>query len=259
MRSTPTRVIGVLVTRPLMQSKSLCARIEGLGWRAISFPAVEIQLIESEPSSSSTHWDILIFVSKNAVIHGVHLLGGRTAGSWVAAVGEGTAGELRQRGIKVDLIPDKRWDSEGLLAHPELHGVANKKILIVRGQGGRPLLGDSLTERGAEVEYAEVYHRVLPQVNASSIINGWRDQIDMVVTTSNEILENLFQLLGDEGGKLLKATPLVVISERGYAYAQKRGCQSMILAEGASDEAVISAMLGWYENANLDQYRDPRA
>ncbi|NIQ15763.1 MAG: uroporphyrinogen-III synthase, partial [Candidatus Dadabacteria bacterium] len=51
--------------------------------------------------------------------------------------------------------------------------IINKKILIFRGQGGRELLADSLRERGAEVEYIEVYKRHCPQYDQSKLDEVW--------------------------------------------------------------------------------------
>ncbi|WP_275576186.1 uroporphyrinogen-III synthase [Aquitalea magnusonii] len=58
------------------------------------------------------------------------------------------------------LFPTAGSDSEALLALPQLADVAGQHWLIVRGQGGRALLADTLCARGAQVSLAEVYQRV---------------------------------------------------------------------------------------------------
>ena len=45
-----------------------------------------------------------------------------------------------------------------------LGALAGKNIFIIRGKGGRALLGDTLSARGAQVNYVEVYKRALPEV-----------------------------------------------------------------------------------------------
>lgn len=243
--------IGILVTRPTGQAESLCRRIESLGWRAIPFPTVEIDPLDNAGPWFEEDYDYLIFVSRNAVTCGLSRIQGKNDALQYAAVGKGTASELKQHGKQVQIVPAERWDSEGLLTHPELNVVAGKKILILRGKGGRALLGDELTNRGAKVEYGEVYRRVQPTADTASLIEIWPEQIRLIIATSNEILANLAAMLGDIAPVLLRSTPLLVVSERGRVYAQSLGCEQVLVAESAGDEALVSAMLQWAESANL--------
>ena len=57
------------------------------------------------------------------------------------------------------------FDSEALLAHPDLTIAAAARVLIVRGDGGRELLQETFARRGAVVETREVYRRVRPIVD----------------------------------------------------------------------------------------------
>lgn len=243
--------IGVLVTRPAGQAESLCRRIEALGWQAIPFPAIEIV-----PAAEAGNWnrfdfDILIFISRNAVTFGLSKLTGNINSVRIAAVGKGTAEELRRHGEAIDIVPRERWDSEGLLQHPALCDVKGKRILIMRGEGGRGLLADELIQRGASVEYAEVYHRRKPKTDTTGLIEAWPDKIHLVTTTSNEVLQNLATMLGEAGLQLLQRTPLMVVSERGKALAISLGCERVILAPSATEEELVSTMLQWAESANL--------
>ena len=243
--------IGVLVTRPAGLAGPLCRRIESLGWKAIRFPAVEIVPLDRAGPWLEADYDFLVFISRNAVIEGLPFIQGNNPNLQIAAVGKGTAEELEQRGRKAHVIPSSRWDSEGLLAHPELNAVAGKRVLILRGEGGRALLGDELAGRGAKVEYGEVYRRVRPVADTASLTKVWPEQIQLVIATSNEILGNLAAMLGVAALPLLQTTPLLVVSERGRAYAHSLGCEQVILARGAGEEALVSAMLQWSESANL--------
>ena len=97
----------------------------------------------------------------------------------------------------------------------------------------------------------EVYRRLVPEVDAMSLITDWAEQVHIALATSNEILDNLFTLLGDRGAPLLCRTPVVVVSERGMAHACEKGCEQVIIAQGADEGALVSAMLQWAEGVNL--------
>jgi uroporphyrinogen-III synthase len=128
---------------------------------------------------------------------------------------------------------------------PDMQTVAGLRIIIFRGEGGRDLLKDTLQQRGARVDYAEVYRRVRPVAEPAALVRDWaRGAIDAAVVTSNESLENLMALLGADGQRYLLATPLIVVSRRTQDLARKLGFrQSPRLAEAASDEAIVQALL----------------
>ncbi len=112
----------------------------------------------------------------------------------------------------------------------------------MRGNGGRELLKDTLTERGASVSYAEAYRRQLPQRNASNLVQNWSSWVDVVTVTSVELLKNLCQLIGDEGVERLKQTPLAVISERIAEYADEIGCEAIYVSDQPSDAALLKTV-----------------
>lgn len=246
---------GILVTRAAHQADGLVAQIESHGGRAIRFPALEI-LPARDPVEAKEQleqsWDQMIFISPNAVRHANELMAGATPKARrLAAVGEATARTLRKLGLPPDLVPTDRQDSEGLLALPGLQEMAGRRVLIVRGEGGRPLLGDSLRARGAKVGYAEVYRRSCPTADPVPLLQSWHDQVDIVTTTSSEVLGNLLGILGERGGELLRKTPLLVISERMASRAAELGFRRIIQAAGADDAAVIQALCDWVGTKTL--------
>jgi uroporphyrinogen-III synthase len=244
---------GVLVTRAAHQASGLAGLIESQGGRAICFPALEIGSARDSASALELlqqHWDLAVFISPNAVRYAVELLaGGRLQSHQIAAVGEATARALRNTGMPADLIPQHRYDSEGLLALPELQQLRNRRVLIVRGEGGRRLLGDSLRARGAKVGYAEVYQRMKPVVDPAVLLQHWQADVDIVTATSAEVLDNLVAMLGEPGAPLLRLTPLLVISERMAARARELGFKQVLQASGADDASVMKALCEWVENS----------
>jgi uroporphyrinogen-III synthase len=239
---------GILVTRAAHQADGLSRRIEAGGGRAIRFPALEIAACE-QPERIRTllrqRWDVIIFVSPNAVTHAMKLLSDDRLQATLGAVGQATAAALRQYGYSIDLVPRDRYDSEGLLMLAPLREMAGQRVLIVRGKGGRALLGERLEARGADVGYAEVYQRMKPKVDPEPLLAHWREQIDLVTATSVEVLDNLIAMLGAKGWPLLRDTPLLVISERMRGEAKLKGFETILLAHGADDDAIMSAIQSW--------------
>lgn len=239
--------LGVLVTRPAAQAKTLCALIRSANGRPLCFPALEILPVK-DPEEALTllrqSWDLLIFVSRNAVDQAIAL---GLDGSWpaahtLAAVGRATAEALDAAGRAPDLVPSSRFDSEAMLAMSELSDMTGQRVLICRGDGGRALLGNELGRRGAAVHYAEVYRRGRPAVQSGHLLRRWRSDVQVVTVTSDGILRNLMQLLGDRGRATLLDTPLVVISERTADTARRLGFQRVRVAQRAEDASIVQAI-----------------
>ena len=245
--------LGVLVTRPAAQAQTLCALIRGAGGRPIPFPTLEIAPIAAPGPVRdllAQPWDLMVFVSRNAVELALDLVGGtRGAGTWpgarrLAAVGRTTAAALESAGRAPDLVPTERYDTESLLALPGLADLAGGRVLIVRGEDGRALMGEVLSERGAEVHYAEVYRRACPQTDPSDLIARWPAEVHLLTATSDEVLLNLHRILGPEGVPLALGTPLVVLSERTAQTARDLGYDQVRVAERAEDGAILETLCG---------------
>jgi uroporphyrinogen-III synthase len=155
--------VGVLVTRPEQQALPLCRLLEARGALAFQLPAIDIQ--PSGDSAELRHriaamppFDLVIFTSANAVRFGVTLLE-HPPDAPLAVIGSATARALAQAGQTVTVAPAHGFDSESLLRHPALAQPRGRRVLIIKGTGGRDLLRTQLTHRGAEVTIADVYRR----------------------------------------------------------------------------------------------------
>ena len=251
--------LRVLVTRPRGQSAGLVALIEACGGVAIAFPVIDILPVHESRAGrlvleSLDDFDRVIFVSPNAVEHGLALMEGEDARQTRAAfmaVGASTAAALERAGVGAVMRPAGSASSEALLALPELQGdaLAGTRILIVRGEGGRELLGDTLSKRGARVQYAEVYRRACPVPDDGTVAAcGEQGGIDTIVITSVQGLENLFEMLGEAAVGWLRKTGYVVASERLATRVLGMGItQPSVVAAGADDEALVEALLRWRE------------
>lgn len=255
--------LGVLVTRPEHQADPLCQLIERYGGTPIRCPALLIREPRDRAPALAifdrlTDYDLAIFTSANAVeqaLPPIRERGGIPPSLEIAAIGKATARTLARWGIDRCLRPELDSTSEGLLALPRLRNVAGQAIVIVRGEGGRALLGDTLTERGARVDHAEVYRRERPAADVGMLLDRWaRGEIGAAVVTSAESLLNLFDMLGGAGQDYLRDTPLILISARSRQIAAEYGCRHLLVAREASDDAIAAVLLGLTANSSPVQF-----
>jgi len=235
---------GVVVTRPRELARAFAELLERRGARALVFPAIEIQpLPPPAVLGGVAEFDLVVFISPSAVRVALSGLAW-PRGVAVAAVGAGTKRELERAGIAPVIAPAAGADSEALLAAPEMQQVAGKRVLIVRGDGGRRLLGDSLAARGARVEYAECYRRVRPPVDAAPLLAAWRrGEVDAVTVLSVQALDNFIDMTGRQ---LAAATPHFVPHERVADHAQSRGVRKIVIA-APGDDAMIERLVAYFD------------
>ena len=255
--------IGIAITRPIDQAKKLSALITEAGGIPILFPLIEITPLNDYSQfeaviSEIETYDWAIFISSNAVQNGMpRLLKAGIANESIfgnlkfAAIGPVTASELQNFGVKDVLTPlshvqdgdesKVRFDSESLLALPEMTNVFSKKILIVRGVGGRDVLAETLNARGAQVTFAECYQRINPQTNCNLFANLWADKkLHGIVVTSSEAMRHLLDLAS--GSEWLRNVTLFLNHARIAEVPLQMGLK-VAVADAPGDEAMMKKLL----------------
>ena len=245
----PLAGLKIAVTRPRDQAAQLAQHIEQAGGIPFLFPLLDIAAVQDtktlhEQVSRLAQFDLAIFISPNAVQFGMVAI--RAAGILpaelkVATVGQGSAKALRESGIANVIAPTERFDSEGLLALPELQNVAGWRVMIFRGDGGRELLGDTLKARGAVVEYVTCYQRSKSQQDGRALLDA---KPDAITVTSSEALGHLWQMLDRNAKVAMRDTPLFVPNARIATLAQQQGWQHVQLT-GTGDDGLLSALMAW--------------
>ena len=242
----------ILVTRPQQQAENLCDLIEQAGGQPVRFPVLQILPVENPETVAHklNHLDGIqwvFFISVNAVNFAQQANNGKiTLSSAVAVIAVGKASQraLENAGQHVDFVPEIGFNSEALLKMPALQDMQGQKCLIVRGSCGRELLAETLRQRGALVEYLQVYKRVRPEVDCGSIkefIN--KGTLDVIIITSAEALNNLAVMLNGTNQQNLLQIPLIVISERINKKALEMGFSKIIVTENPSDIAIVKAII----------------
>ena len=252
--------LGVLVTRPAAQAEPLCAALAAAGASVYRLPAMFIEPVGQATGHRAAagpldHYQFLIFVSVNAVLHGACLLeGGLPPGTRLLAVGPATSQALADLGQVVDQPPDGRFDSESLLAQPVLQDVRGKRVLIVRGEGGREHLAQSLQARGASVQYADVYRRSLPPTTPLLVEQvAMAEQalrsgaLQVVTATSGELLDNTLRLFPDPGC-LANVAWLAGSRRIGQRVRELGFGGDVIVAERPEDAGLVEALRFWFRH-----------
>jgi len=242
-----------LITRPEAQQNSLRAAIECRGGEWLSLPLLRIvPLTGSDLQVARQHvqdldnYDVLVFVSLNAANLGTRLI----TDFWpqlpvrqsIIAIGMSTAKLVTDLLACEVVCPEAGSDSEAVLSLPELQQLAEKRIAIFRGQGGRELLATTLRERGASVDYIELYRREqVPYDQSEVAAYAAPNKLDAITVHSGESLQALTGLLGAKGASIL-SLPIVVPSARVAEQAEQSGFKRVVNAQGADDASMIKAL-----------------
>lgn len=255
----PLAGLNIVVTRPREQAAQLARRITQAGGKVILFPLLEISpAADPQPlralAARLHEFNLAIFISPNAVRYGmeaIHATGTLPASLKIATVGQGSAKALREMGVHEIIAPQDRFDSEALLALPELQQVAGWRVVIFRGDGGRELLGGALKARGATVEYAACYQRAKPQLDAAALLAA---DPHAVTVTSSEALGYLWDMLDKQGKVRLAAVPLFVPHARIAEAAQCLGWREVVPTAGG-DDGLLAGLLAWAGQRTADRKR----
>ena len=235
-----------LVVRPAAQANQLVQMLHQLGHAPLCCP-----LLETRPGCDLPHLgdmlqeaDLVIAVSMHAV-HFAHYFLLQTGQTWphidYFAVGQASADAFAEVGIQALCPADPR--SEGLLALPALQGVSGRRVLILRGNDGRDLIARTLASRGALVHYCATYERHYPELDGDALTRHWQAAgLDSLLITSGELLQRLLALVPGPQRPWLYDRLLVVPSPRVAEMAEGTGFTRIVIAQGASNQALVAAL-----------------
>ncbi len=255
----------VVITRLQAQADVWAAELQALGFSSRRLPLLELRPVQGETQQRAIKNHILdfdlyqkvIFVSQNAVEYGMAWLDDYwpqlPIGIDYFAVGATTAKKLASYGIAVtDLAVSEQggMTSEDLLRAPQLQAVNGDKILIFRGMGGRGHLAEALRERGAWVEYCELYERLIPAAASADlqqlVADVGANHSAILALHSGESLQNLLTLAAEANALAqLQTLPVLVPSARIAQAASAAGFHTVITAENATDHAMSAALLNY--------------
>ena len=254
--SSKTSLAGktIIVTRPLAQAQNILELLEVRHATVIHFPVISISVADKIETAKQcfrnlADYQVIIFISANAVHFGMSIAQELSIGfkhSTLATVGPATKAAVENYGCKVSIVPQAGFTSEALLNDPRLQNIAKQNILIVRGQGGREHLRETLLSRNAQVDYAEVYQRQIPNERSDVDLSQLPASDSAVLLYSVESAQNLWSLCSSDEQQWLTNVSLIVGSKRISEAAAKVGfAKDSIIAENPSDGAMLAALSTW--------------
>lgn len=239
--------LRILNTRPKAQAQKLTQSIIDAGGVAIECPALEIKATKNDwlttlPNLDKAHH--AIFISANAVHYCFNTLKKHHI-NWpshinVIAIGQASAKALAQHHVTINQTPQLP-SSEDLLALDSLQLLNNKIVLLFKGIGGRLVIEEELSCRGASVFPFAVYQRAIPVISSELIKLIWQDDlVDVILFTSEQSIHNLFTMFGKEAHDWLQNKPCIVISERLAQSASLFDIKKIVVTH---PEQMINALL----------------
>jgi uroporphyrinogen-III synthase len=248
----------VVITRPRAQADELARAVAALGRTPVVLPLLEISALEDESELERVlgrlaDYALVAFVSPNAIDAAFARVKRWPAGVTLAVLGEGSRAALARHGIDgantaIVSPPDAaRSDSEQLLRALDLPALAGRRVLIVRGDGGRELMADGLRAAGALVETVAAYRREVVRLTpelARSLDSLLVRQNDWIITSSEALrgLMDLVRGLGlDDAVAKMQQQHLIVPHARIAETARALGLARVTLT-GSGDERLLAAL-----------------
>jgi uroporphyrinogen-III synthase len=206
-------------------------------------PVNNIETIKKQISNFD-EFDIAIFVS----FHAAHIAFDWLDKYWpmlplgidYLAIGRQTATVIKELGLPVSW-PSSNATSDGLLSLAGLQNIESKRVIIFRGSTGRDDLQLGLSQRGAKVEYCNLYDRILNTKQRTSILNEL-STVDCMIAHSGELLEALGARNDIEEFTKGNNFSLLVPSQRVADIGVKLGYSSIVVADSALPEVMFSAL-----------------
>jgi uroporphyrinogen III methyltransferase/synthase len=233
-----------VVTRARAQASGLAARLTALGAHVVEAPAIRI---EPRPAAevdrllaSIGEYALVVLTSPNGAsllfdaLERTGLDARALAGATVAAIGPGTAAELRRGGIKADVVPP-RSIAESLVEALADVTVEGRRVLVARASEARDVLPDALSQRGAQVDVLPLYDTVAERAPDVDLTGA-----DYVTFTSSSTVRFFLETLD---GALPAGARIVSIGPVTSETARAHGLEVHVEAKQHDIEGLIAAVL----------------
>jgi uroporphyrinogen III methyltransferase / synthase len=241
----------IVVTRTRHQAGGLTKRLGQLGADVIELPTIKIaepeNMVEFGELVQDCHaYDWIIFTSPNgvdaffAMFYKLYNDARCIGGAKIAVVGPGTGDRVKHYRMAVDLMPDKYVAEELVAKFKRDEDIEHQRILWVRGEDAREVVGTELSKQGAIVDEAIAYRNVPEREdNIPAIARMNEEGADFITFTSSSTVDCFFQL----GLSLPKGARIASIGPVTSDNIRARGLTVDIEARDSSIAGLVAAIL----------------
>jgi len=250
----------VVVTRARSQSATLSERLASLGAQVIEMPATRIEQGDTSPLQGALarlgQYGWIMFTSQNAVriFWDTLRAEGRDAralaGLKIAAVGPATGAALMERGLAVDVSPD-RFVAEALLdALRDRRDVRGVKVLYVAAAGARETLQEGLEALGAVVDRVELYRSVSDGAGSEELRERLlAGGVDLVTFTSASSVSAFVAAVGEDAAR---SAPAATIGPVTTEAARDHELEVVVEASTSTIDGLADAIAELYTRSSED-------
>lgn len=179
--------------------------------------------------------DAIIVTSVYAVPACIESLKTTSKMPMVFAVGTSTAALLSDTFPALNVLTPSQHTSEGILAMHQVNEANCKEVVIIKGEGGRNTLQQTLEKSGKTVTPFCVYKR--KQLSTPVYTNNWKlEDVSGIIATSENMAT---QLIASHSTHIL-TVPWVTVSERIARTLKNYNVARVGVCERATDQALIA-------------------
>lgn len=251
--------MSFLITRSEPHASKLATQLAALGVPSVTVPVMSIVPVEVTGAMRShlmnlDGFDIVVLISANAA----DLFVAQVDQYWPqlpigvqwVAIGQATAQSLADGLTELSCseiqIPEGT-DSEALMTLDLFEQINEKKVLLVKGEGGRNHIHQTLTERGAKVTELELYRREPAREFQSQLRAVIASGPRFIQVASGDSFLNVLTMLGASLNAplwQLSSTIWLVPSERVAQLLTEHGVARahISVCDGASNQAVLTQL-----------------
>jgi len=256
----------LLNTRPAHQADALDELVIQQGGDSINCPTIEIQwlAISDKEFVNGRPFDKAIFTSANSVLGWYQIQQNLCAEAKELfsqtefyAIGKATQEKGLELGLEVKTLSENKFDSEHFLAHKKMLAVTGQQIAIFKGVGGRSLIEETLSRRGATAKLFDVYKRKMAPFCVSKWNRFLKSNSPVLLLSSLESWQNLVSGLLQENQNMvtsreeliqaefwLELSTTVVMSQRIADAMIVEGWKwPLIVVETQSNQGIVKAIL----------------
>ncbi|HZT56543.1 MAG TPA: uroporphyrinogen-III synthase [Burkholderiaceae bacterium] len=251
----------VIVTRPATQAADWVVQLRAHAIDAVALPLIGIAPV-ADPAALRVAWRglarqrLVVFVSPNAA---EQFFAQRPLDApWPPALlagspGPGTTRVLLGLGVPAERVVAPagdalQFDSESLWAQMRDRDWRGANVLIVRGDGGRDWLAQTLREAGAHVAHLAAYARAVPAFDAaeSALLRAAlaRPAVHLWFFSSSEAIDNLaaIQDVGTDwaAAQAIATHPRIVARARQLGFARVTAARPSLPAVIACIQSIGS-------------------